>query len=44
MAKISKNIAKLYAIKVIQGLWSIDDVPAAYRSYVEIYIEQLKKG
>lgn len=41
---ISKNIAKLYAIKIIQGKLTKSDVPAAYRTYVEIYIEQLKKG
>lgn len=41
---VSKNIAKLYAIKVMQGLIALKDVPAAYRTYVEIYIEQLRKG
>ena len=41
---VSKNIAKLYAIKVMQGLITLSDVPAAYRTYVEIYIEQLKRG
>jgi len=40
---VSKNIAKLYAIKIIQGVFSLEDVPAAYRTYVEIYIEQLRK-
>ena len=41
---VSKNVAKLYAIKILQGLITIDNVPAAYRTYVEIYIEQLKRG
>lgn len=41
---VSKNIAKLYAIKILQGVITINDVPAAYRTYVEIYIEQLKRG
>lgn len=41
---VSKNIAKLYAIKIIQGKITMSDVPAAYRTYVEIYIEQLKRG
>lgn len=41
---VSKKIAKLYAIKVMQGLWNLDDVPAAYRTYVEIYIEEMKRG
>lgn len=41
---VSKNIAKLYAIKVMQGLITLADVPAAYRTYVEIYIEQLRRG
>lgn len=43
MANVSKHIAKLYAIKVTQGQWKLDDVPAAYRTYVEIYIEQMKR-
>lgn len=43
MANVSKHIAKLYAIKVIQGLWKLEDVPAAYRGYAEIYIEQMKR-
>ncbi len=41
---VSKNVAKLYAIKIIQGLITINEVPAAYRTYVEIYIEQLRRG
>ena len=41
---VSKNVAKLYAIKILQGAFSLDDVPAQYRTYVEIYIEQLRKG
>lgn len=41
---VSKNIAKLYAIKIMQGLITINEVPAAYRTYVEIYIEQLRRG
>lgn len=41
---VSKNVAKLYAIKILQGLITLDSVPAAYRTYVEIYIEQLKRG
>ena len=41
---VSKNIAKLYAIKILQGVITINDVPAAYRTYVEIYIEQLRRG
>lgn len=41
---VSKNVAKLYAIKIIQGLITLNDVPAAYRTYVEIYIEQLRRG
>lgn len=41
---VSKNIAKLYAIKILQGIITIDDVPPAYRTYVEIYIEQLRRG
>lgn len=41
---VSKNVAKLYAIKILQGLITLDNVPAAYRTYVEIYIEQLKRG
>ena len=41
---VSKNVAKLYAIKIIQGLITINEVPASYRTYVEIYIEQLRRG
>ena len=41
---VSKNIAKLYALKIIQGKIDKSEVPAAYRTYVEIYIDQLKKG
>lgn len=41
---VSKNIAKLYALKVYQGLWDISDVPPAYRTYVDIYLEQLRRG
>ena len=41
---VSKNIAKLYAIKIIQGKITMSDVPVACRTYVEIYIEQLKRG
>lgn len=44
MAGVSKNVAKLYAMKVVQGLWELSDVPAAYRTYVDIYIEQMRKG
>lgn len=44
MAKVSKNVAKLYALKIYQGLITMDDVPAAYRTYVDIYLEQLRRG
>lgn len=45
MAKaISKNVARLYAMMVINGLWDISRVPAEYRTYVDIYIEQMRKG
>jgi hypothetical protein len=45
MAKaISKNVARLYAMMVINGLWDISQVPAEYRTYVDIYIEQMRKG
>lgn len=41
---ISRNIAKLYALKVYQGRWDISDVPAAYRTYVDIYLEQMRRN
>ena len=41
---VSKNIAKLYAIKIVQGAITMSDVPAAYKTYVEIYVEQLRRG
>ena len=44
MAAVSKNIAKLYALKVYQGLWQLSDVPPAYRFLVDIYLEQMRKG
>lgn len=44
MAAVSKNVAKLYALKIYQGKLEIADVPAAYRTYVEIYLEQLRRG
>lgn len=45
MAKaISKKVAQLYAMMVIKGLWDISQVPAEYRTYVDIYIEQMRKG
>ena len=44
MAKVSKNAAKLYAMKIYQGKLEMSAVPAAYRTYVDIYLEQLRRG
>ena len=41
---VSKNIAKLYAIKIVQGAITMANVPPAYKTYVEIYVEQLRRG
>lgn len=43
MANVSRHIAKLYAIKIMQGQWKLEDVPAVYRTYTEIYIDQMKR-
>ena len=43
MAAVSKNIAMLYAIKIIQGEFKMSDVPSAYRTYVEIYVDQMRR-
>lgn len=44
MGELSKNVAKLYALKIAQGQLKISDVPAAYKTYVEIYMDQTRKG
>lgn len=44
MAKISKNVAKLYALKIYQGKLDMSAVPPEYRTYVDIYLEQLRRA